>query len=227
MNFNDLLDEILDHPQANRMVSEAKSKLYAEKRARMEFRKWLTPSVKAEFINGEVILHSPVKSGHLRASKNLNRLLDAYVELNDLGEVDVEKALMECERNDYEPDIIFWKKKVADKFDKKTMIHPPGDLVVEILSKSTESKDRGVKFRDYASHKVSEYWIIDPIKETLEQYILENENSKEYTLLSKLGKGNSITCQVIKDFTIPIDAIFDKKLSFQILEEIMAMFKKS
>jgi hypothetical protein len=32
-----------------------------EKRKRQEFYDWLTDDVKAEFINGEVILHSPVK----------------------------------------------------------------------------------------------------------------------------------------------------------------------
>ena len=51
------------------------------------------------------------------------------------------------------------------------MQFPPPDLVVEVLSESTEKRDRGVKFEDFAAHGVGEYWMIDADKETLEQYL--------------------------------------------------------
>ncbi len=40
---------------------------------------------------------------------------------------------------------------------------PAPDLIVEVLSESTEANDRGIKFEDYAAHGVVEYWIVDPM----------------------------------------------------------------
>ena len=42
------------------------------------------------------------------------------------------------------------------------------DLVVEILSPSTEERDRGVKLKLYRRQGVSEYWIVDPDAENVE-----------------------------------------------------------
>lgn len=89
-------------------------------------------------------MHSPVKRRHLRVSKLLFNLLQNFISLHDLGEVDTEKALVTLTRNDYEPDICFWRKEIADTFDD-TMQHPAPDLVVEILSKGTAKRDRGIK----------------------------------------------------------------------------------
>ena len=37
------------------------------------------------------------------------------------------------------------------------MIFPARDFVVEILSKSTAKKDKGIKHQDYAAHEIREY----------------------------------------------------------------------
>ncbi|MCU0734843.1 MAG: Uma2 family endonuclease [Methylotetracoccus sp.] len=48
------------------------------------------------------------------------------------------------------------------------------DLVVEILSPQTAKKDRLTKRLVYQAAGVPEYWIIDPVGNTLEQYLLDN-----------------------------------------------------
>ncbi|NJO00879.1 MAG: Uma2 family endonuclease [Bacteroidia bacterium] len=47
---------------------------------------------------------------------------------------------------------------------------PPPDFIIEILSESTEDRDRGIKMIDYALRQVQEYWLIDPEAKALEQY---------------------------------------------------------
>ena len=64
-------------------------------------------------------------------------------------------------RNDYEPDICFFRKDKSDNFTEDQVLFPAPDLVIEVLSDSTEKRDRGVKFKDYQAHKIEEYWIID------------------------------------------------------------------
>jgi Uma2 family endonuclease len=49
------------------------------------------------------------------------------------------------------------------------------DMVVEILSPSTASYDKLVKYNHYLQAGVREYWIVDPDSKTVLVHILENE----------------------------------------------------
>ena len=94
-----------------------------------------------------------------------------------------EKALCTFPRNDYEPDVVFFGPAKAALIEPATMKFPIPDFICEVLSPSTELYDRGVKFRDFEAHAVSEYWLIDPERETVEQY-LPRDGSYELALKS-------------------------------------------
>lgn len=87
------LEDILASPQAPSLVAEAQKKLEEEARRRAEFRQWLSAGVKAEFIQGEVFVHLPVKRCHSLASEFLFTLLSLFVRLREAGEVRHDKAL--------------------------------------------------------------------------------------------------------------------------------------
>lgn len=212
--------ELLEAPDAQLVIERAQAVLNAEADRRREFREWLSDDVKAEFINGEVIMHSPVKRRHSNASKLLENLLQNYVLVNDLGEVDTEKALIGMTRNDYEPDICHWNKETASTFDDDQMVHPAPDLCVEILSKSTAKFERETKFEDYAAHGVSEYWIIDPVRQSVEQYKLD-EATMAYASAATLFIGDTLTSLTVTGFQIPVRAIFNKKANLGALRELM------
>jgi len=78
---------------------------------REQFYDDIDETVKAEFINGEVIIHSPVKRRHNNARKYLSLLLDVYTRSNDLGEVQDEKIMIHLSRNSFEADIAFWNQE--------------------------------------------------------------------------------------------------------------------
>lgn len=98
------------------------------------------------------------------------------------------------------------------------MHFPAPDLVVEVLSPSTEERDRGIKFEDYAAHGVGEYWLIDPDVETIEQYRLSGET---YELVMKSRSGE-IECAMIDGFTIPVRAVFDDEINQSALRLFLA-----
>jgi Uma2 family endonuclease len=208
MNIEDYIEDILNEPDAPQVVEQIQSILEQEKSERYKFREWLTPAVKAEFINGERIMHSPVKRGHLVANDHLMPLLTTYVQIHQLGEVHCEKALIGLTRNDYEPDISFWKKERTGDFNEDTMVFPAPDFIVEILSKGTEKRDRGVKFKDYAKHNVKEYWLINSKKKQVEKYL---EKKQKYTLEKIYEITETIESQEVSGFKIPVIAIFDGK----------------
>jgi Uma2 family endonuclease len=173
---------------------------------------------KAEFINGEIIFHSPVKLRHNAILRRLLILITSYVQGLDLGFVGLEKIMISLTRNDYEPDICFFNKETSEQFSPDQMRFPAPDFVVEVLSQSTAKHDRGVKFDDYAAHGIEEYWIIDPVSEMVEQYRLQNDS---YTLIIK-AKTGQLASVAMSDFVIPIRAIFDEAENRTALRQILS-----
>ncbi|GAB2585874.1 Uma2 family endonuclease [Spirosoma areae] len=217
---DDLVAELLDAPDAKLIIERVQAVLNNEATKRQAFYEWLQDDVKAEFINGEVIMHSPVKRRHLRANGNLTTLLRVYVQMHDLGEVDTEKALITLTRNDYEPDICFWRKDIADEFTDDTMKHPAPDLVVEILSKGTAKRDRGIKFEDYAAHGVREYWLVDPIRQVVEQFRLDEE-FMAFDAVGNFHLNDTLTALTVRGFAIPIRAIFESEANALTLRALL------
>lgn len=206
--MSELLFQLLDTPQAPLIIQQAQAILNDEHRKRQQFYAWLDEDKKAEFINGEVVVHSPALDRHNSAMLMLARLLSIYVDDRQLGIVRAEKALVELTRNSYEPDICFWATEKAAQIHDEMLYYSAPDFVVEVLSKSTEKYDREIKFADYAAHRIAEYWIIDPKRKTVEQYNIDAD-TEEYALMNTFGIKDSITSHAIKGFTIPIRSIFD------------------
>jgi len=71
-----------------------------------------------------------------------------------------------------QPDVVVVCDK--SKLDDKGCVGAP-DLVIEILSPSTEVRDRVLKFNQYLQAKVREYWIVDPDSKTVTVNILDND----------------------------------------------------
>ena len=211
------LAPILDSPALPTLVERLRRTLADEAERRAAFRETLEGE-KAEFINGEVIVHSPARARHIAATKRILKLLDTYVQVHDLGWVGVEKALVALTRNDYEPDVCFFGREKAAAIRPETLEFPAPDLVVEVLSPSTERRDRGVKFEDYAAHGVDEYWIVDAERETVEQYLLEGE---AYDLAMKSGTG-TLAARSVEGFAIPVRAVFDDAANLDALRAILA-----
>jgi Uma2 family endonuclease len=169
---------------------------------------------KIEFINGEIIMQSPAKLRHIEVSDSLHFLMTFYVKHRDLGLVAHEKLLVSLSRNDYEPDVSFFRKEKSAAFTPEQMQFPAPDFIAEILSPSTERIDRRIKKRDYALHGVAEYWIIDPETQTIEQHALEGE---EYRLLGIWQGDDSVASLAVEGFRIPARAIFERQANLKAL----------
>ncbi len=211
------VEQTLEMPDAALFVQKVQSALEAESAKRRHFYEIVEENKKMEFINGEIIFHSPVKLQHNSATKLLCKLIDTFVAKNKLGFVGIEKIMISLTRNDYEPDLCFFGNDKAKNFKRKQVQFPAPDFIVEVLSDSTAKIDRETKFQDYAAHGVREYWIIDPDKETIEQYELRDE---KYQLLLKARDGN-IESTVLAGFKIPTRAVFEEELNLQILTELL------
>jgi Uma2 family endonuclease len=173
-HLHPLRDALLELPDLPRLSEEIRAVLRVEQARRHAFRDALRPDQKAEFINGVVVYHSPASLQHLLARKHIAQLLSLYATRHDLGLVLDEKALCAFSRNDYEPDVVFFSKARAQAFTRDQSEFPVPDLVVEVLSPSTQANDRGVKFDDYERSGVREYWMVDPEARAVEIYHAED-----------------------------------------------------
>jgi len=211
-------ESILEMPNAFLLVDKVQSRLQDEQIRRLHFYKIVEENKKMEFINGEIIFHSPVKLQHNDTTVLLGMLLKAFVAKHKLGFVGVEKIMVSLTRNDYEPDVCFFGNAKAKDFKRRQAQFPAPDFAVEVLSDSTARNDRETKFQDYAAHGFQEYWIVDAEKELIEQYFLRDE---QYELLLK-AKDGAIESVVLPEFKIPIRAIFDEMENLKALAELIA-----
>ena len=215
-----LIEPLRQSPRLVEVALRLQEQIESEKELRRKFYEEMTPEQKIEFINGEVILHSPARKEHLDVTGQLFTLLRTFVATRNLGTILSEKCLCVFPRNDYEPDIVFFGLEKSEKLDRKTLKFPIPDFVVEVLSESTEIRDRGVKREDYAAHGVKEYWIIDADSETVERYQLGADAEAGYELVSKSSSGE-VECGVIKGFKIPVRAVFDEAVNLGALRELL------
>ena len=212
-----LVEQLLQSPKAKLYIQQAEALLREEAKKREAFYELITERQKVEFINGEIIFHSPVKLKHNQASGLLFQLLNVYVVKHELGFVGIEKIMTSLTRNDYEPDVCFFGREKYERFSANQMKFPPPDFVAEVLSDSTEGRDRGVKFEDYEAHGVAEYWIVDPEKRTIEQYVLRDNH---YELLLKTWQGDIVSVAV-DGFVIPVEAVFDERANLAVLNRLV------
>ena len=79
------------------------------------------------------------------------------------------------------------------------------DMVVEILSPSTASYDKNLKFKTYLRAGVREYWIIDPKNETLAVHVLKDGNYITHAYTNE----EIVPVHVLEGCTINLSEVFE------------------
>lgn len=120
-----------------------------------------------EILDGELIEMTPAPTPqHQRAAKRLQRQLEVYFEGGGRGEVfNAPTDVLLTPHDVFQPDILV----VSNPHDiTGRAIEGPPELVVEVLSPSTEPYDRGRKSDRYAALGIRNYWILDAETRRLE-----------------------------------------------------------
>ena len=86
------------------------------------------------------------------------------------------------------PDVQFFRSENVPTGQDQGLERGHPDLVVEIISPSSRSKDSVRKLYDYAAIGVPEYWMIDPEARTLERLVLRDGT---YSIVEAI-EGNAI-----------------------------------
>jgi len=132
--------------------------------------------IRAEWVDGKVVTMAPVELSHSRIVHFLTRLLGVFVEEHELGEVlgepyQVRFPLLRRRRM---PDLMFISNSNLRHLQRMQLEGAP-DLIVEVVSPESQTRDRREKFLEYQQMGVREYWIIDPLVKGVECYALKRK----------------------------------------------------
>jgi Uma2 family endonuclease len=163
---------------------------------------------KAELIDGVMIVHSPASPRHNRIAGFLRRLMSAYGEEKDTGEVfgpDDLIHLATCRK--FAPDAFFLKQdRIPHPLPEKEFEEVP-DLVLEVLSPSNRDEDLEDKRPAYQQAGIKEIWFIDP---EVEEIIVDRRRGKGYT--TSTITGGRASSAVLKDFWVETAWLWDDPL---------------
>lgn len=152
-----------------------------------EFVAWCGEDVRAEWVDGEVIVMSPASWIHAKLSLVLTSLLAEYVEAKQLGEVvGTEFTVRLNSKRRRIPDVLFIASDRLPNLRPKHLEGPP-NLIIEAVSDDSVDRDWRTKYKEYEASGVDEYWIVDPLDQRLEAYALDEQKTYQ-RLVPRDGK---------------------------------------
>jgi Uma2 family endonuclease len=141
-----------------------------------EFLAWADEDTRAEWVDGDIVFMSPISDTHQDLVEFFLTLLRLHVEHHEKGWVRSSTFQMKLDviPSGREPDIVYLREEHRDRMTG-TYIDGPADMAVEVVSPESGPRDRGEKFYEYERAGVPEYWLVDPDREELVVYRLEEE----------------------------------------------------
>ena len=162
-----------------------------------------------ELYDGEVfVVPSPILL-HQIVAMRLWRILDDYAADTDGLAVAGPMDVIFSNYDVVQPDIAFLTASSMRTVSLTDRVRQPPDLAVEVLSPSTTSNDRGRKMRMFQRYGVPEYWIVDPIAETIEIYKLAES---AYELVGTFSGSETMYSAVLPDLALVPSSVFPPRL---------------
>jgi Uma2 family endonuclease len=159
-----------------------------------------------EFTNGSLEVQAMPTDKHQAISQSLFLALLAYVQPLGGRVLYAPLRILIGEGKFREPDIVL----VRDAGDprRQNRYWLGADLVVEIVSPDNPERDLNVKPVEYAEAGIPEYWIVNPMNETITVLTLAGSR---YIAHGVFGRGQTADSVVLNGFATPVDALLDAK----------------
>lgn len=157
-----------------------------------------------EFTDGYLEgLSMPTRS-HQRILARLYELFVAFLRLRG-GEVLFAPLRLQVRPGKQrEPDLLL----VLDKHDPRNQdrFWLGADLVVEIVSEDNPERDTVEKVADYAEAQIPEYWIVNPLDETITVLTLDSD---AYTTHRVFGRDEQAISVLLQGFAVAVNTVFE------------------
>ena len=158
-----------------------------------------------ELLDGELIMAAAPNMKHQSVQSVMGGQLQPFVMNGGRGRVFFSPTDVMLSDNDVvQPDLIYVSRE-REYIITQANIQGAPDLVVEILSPSTASRDWRDKLDLYARHGVAEYWLMDPISEIVWVFRLVDGTLVQ---VGMYGVGDTLTSPLLEGFALDLGLVF-------------------
>ncbi len=161
-----------------------------------------------ELIDGEHYVTPSPNTKHQRVAGNLHYLIRRWLEDHPIGQIFFAPFDVVFTKFDVvEPDLLYLSNERAAEIVTSQHATGPPEIVVEIGSPGTRTRDETIKRRLYDRCGVSEYWVVDPeldvvrVYRRLDSFARPQEFSRE--------SGDVLTPEHLPGLELPLLKIFE------------------
>ncbi len=166
--------------------------------------------IRYEIINGELFMSPAPTVGHQRTLREFLYALTSFLKKKPLGEVlPAPTDVILSDVNILQPDIVLVLREKYDIFTRENIQGAP-DLVIEVLSRGTEKRDREKKLAQYSRFEVQEYWMVNHEQQWVEVWRREGG---ELVFHKRLEQNQIVTTPLLPGLKIRLAKIFRQRLS--------------
>jgi Uma2 family endonuclease len=160
-----------------------------------------------EVYAGDLVMVPSPNIFHQRALTRLSMFVGAYVVEHELGECfDAPFDVVLAEDTIVQPDFTYVRgDRLAELYDGHCITGAP-DLVIEVLSTSTESRDRHRKRQLYAQAGVEWLLFVEPKGRVVE--VMQLNDSKQYVTVNTAADDDEMHVGLFPELTIDLSKVW-------------------
>ena len=161
-----------------------------------------------ELIDGEHHVTPSPNTRHQQISGNLFALIWTYLETQPIGQVfHAPYDVVFSEFDVVEPDLLYLSNERAAEAVTPQHVRGVPNIVVEIASPGTRTRDETIKRHLYERAGVSEYWVVDPDTDVVRIYRRSGEGFGRAIELSREA-GDILATLLLPGLDLPLARIF-------------------
>lgn len=166
-----------------------------------------------EYIDGVVYMTPSPSTKHQRISSRLHAKLFNFLEGKECEvfhapfDIELKKAGDQGDQSENTKVVIPDLSVICDKtsLGENKYVGAP-ELIIEIISPSNQAHDLVKKLNLYMQYGVKEYWIVNPLLNTVQIYVLNEEGQyHQDDVLKETGIAHSV---VLKGFSVNLEEVF-------------------
>ncbi len=164
------------------------------------------PDKRYELLDGDLLMVPAPNLRHQRVQMALSTQLNVFIEERGLGKLFSAPCDVVLSDTDVvQPDLLFVSREREHLLSGGENVQGAPDLVIEILSPATADRDRGRKRDLYGGHGVTEYWLVDPIAETVS---VHRQRAGTLTATHTFGREQTLRSPLLAGLELHLDDIF-------------------
>ena len=159
-----------------------------------------------ELLDGDLMMVPAPNLKHQKVSAQLYIHLRRFIDERALGTLLYAPCdVYLSDTNVVQPDLLFVSRQREHLLSDGQKVQGAPDLVIEILSPSSVETDRGAKRDLYGAHGVMEYWLVDPIAETIS---IHRQRDGVLAATETFGRGQTLRSPLLTGLELHLDNVF-------------------